>query len=327
VNVQLLIDSIVRQTTVLIAQLATAGGARAPLSNVANQVFLDLVDELHQQGVSRKVSASMFGLALRTYFRKIQRLRESTTEGGRSLWEAILEFLSEGRLVTRTEVLSRFHRDDPDLVRGVLHDLAESGLVMRLGSGKSLSYRAATPEELDSLSAREAESGTDELVWAIIYREGPLSLEALRKVARANDLEGILSRLVSDQRITKDDSTGTALYSSRRLFVQNGAATGWEAAVLDHFQAMVQTIIVRLGGGGERTSRAPEGGSTYTYGVWPGHPLEGEVLSQLDALRQRASELRNRVSAYNAAHRGQKTYTEVTLYFGQLATEIEEDSQ
>src|SRR5689334_16034848 len=84
-NVPLLIDSVVRQTTVLIAQLATAGGVRAPLASVANQVFLDLADELNAQGVSRKVSADMFGLALRTYLRKIQRLRESSTEGGRSL--------------------------------------------------------------------------------------------------------------------------------------------------------------------------------------------------------------------------------------------------
>ena len=41
-NAQLLIDSIVRQTTVLIAQLATSGGVRAPLAHVANQVFLEI---------------------------------------------------------------------------------------------------------------------------------------------------------------------------------------------------------------------------------------------------------------------------------------------
>jgi len=50
VNIQILIDSIVRQTTILIAQLATAGGARAPLAHIANQVFLDLVRELDEQG-------------------------------------------------------------------------------------------------------------------------------------------------------------------------------------------------------------------------------------------------------------------------------------
>jgi len=46
VNVNLLIDAIVRQTTVLVAQLATAAGARAPLAHTANQVFMDLVSEL-----------------------------------------------------------------------------------------------------------------------------------------------------------------------------------------------------------------------------------------------------------------------------------------
>ena len=38
-NITLLIDAIVRQTTVLIAHLATSAGVRAPLAHVANQVF------------------------------------------------------------------------------------------------------------------------------------------------------------------------------------------------------------------------------------------------------------------------------------------------
>jgi hypothetical protein len=52
VNVQVLIESIVRQVTVLIAQLATAGGVRAPLAQIANQVFVQLASELDAQGVS-----------------------------------------------------------------------------------------------------------------------------------------------------------------------------------------------------------------------------------------------------------------------------------
>lgn len=42
-NVTLLIGAIVRQTMVLIAELATAGGVRAPLAHVADKVFVDLV--------------------------------------------------------------------------------------------------------------------------------------------------------------------------------------------------------------------------------------------------------------------------------------------
>jgi hypothetical protein len=64
---------------VLIAQLATSGGARAPLAHVAGQVFLELVRELEAQGVSRKIGADMFGLGLRSYQRKINRLAESST--------------------------------------------------------------------------------------------------------------------------------------------------------------------------------------------------------------------------------------------------------
>lgn len=64
-NVRLLIDAIVRQTMVLVAQLATSGGLRAPLAHVASQAFLELARELESQGVGRKVSADMFGMACR----------------------------------------------------------------------------------------------------------------------------------------------------------------------------------------------------------------------------------------------------------------------
>jgi hypothetical protein len=38
---QILIDNIVRQTTILIAQLATSGGVRSPLAQVADRAFLE----------------------------------------------------------------------------------------------------------------------------------------------------------------------------------------------------------------------------------------------------------------------------------------------
>lgn len=39
-NARVLISAIVQQVTVLIAQLATTGGARAPLAQVAGQVVV-----------------------------------------------------------------------------------------------------------------------------------------------------------------------------------------------------------------------------------------------------------------------------------------------
>ena len=84
-NTKLLVDSIVRQTTVLIAQLCTAAGVRAPLAQIADQVFLGLSRELETQGVGRKVAADMFGLALRSYQKKVQRLTESETQRDKTL--------------------------------------------------------------------------------------------------------------------------------------------------------------------------------------------------------------------------------------------------
>jgi hypothetical protein len=121
VNVNLLIDAIVRQTTVLIAQLATAGGARAPLAHTANQVFLDLIRELKEQGLGNKVIADMFGLSLRTYHKKMARLSESSTDRGRSLWEALLAYVTDKGPVTRAEVLLRFQHDEDPTVRGKDH--------------------------------------------------------------------------------------------------------------------------------------------------------------------------------------------------------------
>src|SRR6185369_12082821 len=124
------------------------GGLRAPLAGVANQVFLDLAAELDRQGVSRKVSADMFGIALRGYQRRLRRLGESRTDRGRTLWESMLAYLSDGRLRTRQDVLARFSGDDDATVRGVLHDLVESGLVFTTGTGVDVLHRIATAAEL-----------------------------------------------------------------------------------------------------------------------------------------------------------------------------------
>src|SRR3954471_9031399 len=109
-NVSVLIDSLVRQVTVLIAQLATAGGVRAPVAHIANQVFVQLARELEAQGVSRKVSADMFGMALRAYVRKLRRLDEAVSEPGVTLWQAVLDFIRGERLIPRRRVLEPARR-------------------------------------------------------------------------------------------------------------------------------------------------------------------------------------------------------------------------
>jgi hypothetical protein len=178
-NVRILIDAIVRQTVVLIAQLATSGGLRAPLVHIAEQVFLDLAQELEKQGVPRKVSADMFGMALRTYQRRTQRILQSSTDRERSLWEAVFDHVRAGKLVTRDDVLERFRHDDEGSVRGVLRDLVESGLLFSTGSGRHVVYRLATDEETRMTTINGNGAGLGPFLWSVIFREGPLTEDAL----------------------------------------------------------------------------------------------------------------------------------------------------
>jgi hypothetical protein len=326
-NAQLLIDSIVRQVTVLIAQLATSGGVRAPVAHIANQVFVELANELAAQGISRKVSADMFGMALRAYIRKLRRLSEGRTVRGRTLWQAVLEFVREQGMVPRSRLLERFEKDGELEVAAILHDLVDSGLVFCSGTGKHAVYRAANDEELEQLSNLSSHEGLDELVWVVIYRNGPMSEEQLaEQLARAQDkLTEPLARLFADGRVRRLDD---GRLHAKDFVLPLGSPVGWEAAVFDHVQAVVQTICQRLQSSTSANDSDRIGGSTFTYDVWPGHPMEREVKEQLATLREQCGRLRRRVSDYNEEHGLEAHYEQITAYVGQSSIErrLEEGS-
>ena len=320
-TLELLIHSIVRQTTILIAKLATSGGARAPLAQVADQVFLDLVRELGREGVSRRVSADMFGLGLRTYQRKIQRLSESLTDRGRSLWEVVLDYVRTERIVTRAKILQRFINDDEAQVRGVLHDLSENRLLFCSGTGPATVYRAASEEDLRALRQMRPDDGLDELVWALIYRLGPATLDELLPDMGLElaELQAAVNRLVDAGSVERLSEGDQGRYRSTNLFIPVDAPVGWEAAVFDHFKAVVNTISARL----EVDRRDPAatgrvGGSTFTVDVWEGHPHAAAVYGTLARLRDQLIEQRRVVDEYNAAYGVPDDYDRVVLYAGQF---------
>ncbi len=326
-NVQVLIDSIVRQVTVLIAQLATSGGIRAPVAHLANQVFLDLARELEAQGVSRKVSADMFGMALRAYIRKVRRLDEAASARGRTLWQSVLEFVREEELVTRARALQRFELDGELEVSAVLHDLTESGLVFCSGSGRNAVYRAATEAELGRLSQLSNDAGLSELAWVFTFRHGPLTLEKLAELLsrRVEDVAAVVERLVADGRVEKG---ADGKLTSKDFVVPLGSPVGFEAAVFDHFQAVVQTICQRLNQSSVGThGKDVIGGSTYSFDVWPGHPLEAEVKAQLANMRKACGELRARVDAHNRAAGAKNSRQEIITYMGQCVLERDEGTE
>ncbi|HEX4337672.1 MAG TPA: hypothetical protein VH062_17280 [Polyangiaceae bacterium] len=327
-NSQLLIDAIVKQTTILIAQLATAGGTRTPLADIAGQVFADLARELQRQGVSRKVAADMFGMALRTYRRKVQRLAESQTLTGRSLWEAVYEYVGSRPVATRADVLSHFRRDDEEIVRGVLEDLVESGLVYRAGRGAQVSYRAASPSDLDYVTSADATDGADTMVWGAVYRLGPLTRDALAKQVPlpARELDACIARMIEAGQVTRAEVNGAAVLGAGGFVVPIGETQGWEAAVFDHFQALVTTVLAKLRMDSGATPADLIGGSTYTLEVWEGHPFEEEALGELRGFRARLSKLREKIAEYNTRTTVPDARTRVVIYGGQCVINYEESN-
>jgi len=327
-TVDLLINAIVRQTTILIAQLATSGGLRAPLATVASQVFLDLVGELERQRVSRKVSADMFGLGLRTYRRKIQRLSASVTDRGSSLWEAMLDYLRARESATRAEIFERFSVDDEAQVKAVLHDLCESQLVLGSRVGATTTYRAAHGEELIALQEARGDEGMDDLVLALMFREPPLPIDEIASRARlgVDRVEPILSRLVDEGRLERALRDGVPMYQATRLVLPLGSTAGWEAAVFDHFKALVATIMSRLPDKSIPPTLADAvGGSTYTISLWPGHPMADEVYGTLKRFRSELSNMRDRAAQVNLEHGVPEAHTRAVIYVGQCLIGEEND--
>jgi hypothetical protein len=325
-NLERVISAIVRQTTVLVARLSTAGGVRSPLARVADQVFVGLVEELERQGVGKKVVADMFGMALRSYQLKVQRLQESATDGGTTLWAAVRHHIEERGPLTRDDVFRRFARDDEASVGGILNDLVESGLVFRAGRGGNALFRATTREDLAALASEDSAAAHDAHVGLIVCRDGPLSADAVAVATRLSpeNVEASLARLTADGRVRKLENEDR--FSAERCLIPVGDDAGFEAALLDHHQAVLNALAGKVASGTRRSDAADvTGGATYGFELWPGHPEESAVRGLLGRLRGEAASVWERTSEHNQAHpHGDDGRYRVTFYLGQHLREDEE---
>ncbi len=318
-NVANLIDALVRQTSVLLAQLATTGGGRAQLANTANQVFLDIVGALREQGLGNRVIADMFGLALRTYQERVRKLSESRTIRGKSLWEAVLEHIRLHGPILRADVLQRFRYDDADTVRGVLRDLTHAGLVYRTGRGDAVSYRALEEALLGEL-ADQSEGSLLNVVHITVAQRGSQSVAELAAHTALPEerVAGALATLEARGLVRTRGTEAPLRYTTDECALPYEDPSGWEAALLDHYQAMVGALCAKLDAGTRGAqSKDVIGGSTYGFEVWPGHPQYEEVRGLLSQFRRRCSALRETVAAHNQTGAAPTERERVILYFGQ----------
>jgi hypothetical protein len=224
---------------------------------------------------------------------------------------------------SRAQVLKRFSRDDHNLVRGVLHDLTESGLLFSSGSGPEQMFRATTKAEQLQMGKLADPAGFAELLWALIYREGPLDRAALGELVASDvdRLDAALEHLRALGKIAVEGQGDARRYRAERLEVLLQAEVGWEAAVFDHYRALVQTICQRLAHGGSGGAGAAGqgriGGSTFTLDVWEGHPFADEAYGVLARFRAIHTELYERIERHNAEHGRPLEFDQVVIYGGQ----------
>jgi hypothetical protein len=314
-DVKLLIDDIVRQTTVLIAQLSTAAGVRAPLSHIADQVFVELARDLEAQGVRRKVVADMFGLALRSYQLKFQRLTESA-ERGTSLWQLVHERLS-GSAQTRGELSAALAPAEAADVAAVLHDLVGSGLAYSSGRGPSAVFGLTSDADRKRFSTASKTQALAHMVWQMVATGRASTREELlgQLSVESTALDVALAELMRDGRVTHSE----ARYAAESLHIPVGSEQGWEAAVSDHFRAVATAIASKLRDGRSRRQDTI-GGATLSFTVYSGHPLEAEVYGLLERTRARVGDLWERVSDHNKTVKPPESAPKISFYFGQNVT-------
>jgi hypothetical protein len=328
-NTQLLIDAIVHQTTVLIAQLSTAAGIRAPLAHVADQVFLELSREIEAQGVSRKVAADMFGLAIRTYQKKVQRLSESVTDKGDTLWETALTYLQTHGSAPRRVLLEHLSRQDPAVVGSVLNDLVSSGLVYKTGAGDTTIFGLTKARDLSQTLSEQRRESLAPVVWLLVYRSGGIGFDDLLEQLPVEQaaVRAALDTLLAENRVQRSGDEASPTYRATTFLVPVDSEHGWEAAVFDHFQAMVQAIGTKLRRGRTRSvSDDVLGGATISFDISAEHPHRERVLGLLKRVRSDVNELWGEVQSYNQENPiPEESRTEVSFYFGQCVTPPDEE--
>jgi len=127
-----------------------------------------------------------------------------------------------------------------------------------------------------------------------------------------------LQELLAEGKASVSIEAGAELYSAARFEVPVGESHGWEAAVLDHYQALVTSVCQKLTERGPMARSADTtGGSTWSLDVWPGHPLEDEAKGTLRRVRLELEDLRRRIDAHNTLGEVPAHRERVLVYLGQ----------
>jgi hypothetical protein len=297
------------------------------LARIADQVFLDLAKELDSQGVGRRVAADMFGMALRSYQKKLRRLTESAVCFDKTLWQAVFEFIRDHENVSRIELFDRFARDGEREVGSVINDLVSSGLLSQTGGKYDRYYKITSEHDLRHTIKISDRESVIPLIWLTIHNHPGITLAKLvnHLSLEKSVVRNAVKSLIDDGRCNGDPDSDRSPLVAEDLIVPVGDAQGWEIAVYDHFRAVANAIACKVRSG--RTCSKTEdivGGATLSFDLYSGHPYEARVTQLLSEVRERTNLLWKELEDYNSEHPiSEKEYRRLFFYFGQYYEETE----
>lgn len=287
-----LIDGVVKEFATLLVALAIRGGRRESLAGIDHVFFEALARELEARGVPRKVAADMLGLGLRSYQKKLQRIK-TQTESGPSLWQRITAFVAEREVCSRGDISDVFVHEDPAVLASVLADLVSTGLLAARDVGGSMRY-----EVTRGLAAPVDEETADVLVWGELFRRASTTDELEDRLPLPPpEIRNALGRLEAAHHVRCHHD---GVYVSDRLHIQQGQGEGWTEAVYDHIRCVTSALVTKLTG---KPSSARASGLTFSFDLHADHPLRAELVERLSDVRTELKGLWQRVAGYNERER------------------------
>ncbi len=330
-NFSNLVERMVPLVAELFATLKVNDPLRMDFASIAEKTVYDVVEVLRSEGLTNEEIAASLDLSIAGFYRKLKDLRE-TYEGGAAgseartvtLWERIYGHVLERsggdptRAVTFTAIERAFGFLTPDRLGSILRYLVRFGHLSVSGHGAAREYRVVVGG-----GAERGPSYHDAVVT--LYRDGPLSVAELAARLEADEAtcEAFVARLEAAGYLeTTPQGDAAPAHRATAYHIEPESPEGYEAALWDHFQAVVRAICkkVRLK---DHNARMHDviGGTTFSFDLAADDPLYGEISGFLAETRVRMEDWMER--ALERRPDPDDRAVRVTIYTGQMVEDVE----
>lgn len=327
-NFSNLVERMVPLVAELFATLKVTDPLRMDFAGIAEKTVHDLVGVLRQEGLTNEEIAAALDLSIAGFYRKVKDLRETYSPGDGTrrptLWELVYDFVleqsggSRDRPVSYMAIEARFAQLTPERLGAMLRYLVRFGRLSMTGHGPSRRYRIVERELPTGATYHDA--------VVTLYRDGPMTSAELAQRLETDEASchAWLGRLRDAGRL-EETTVGRqpTRYRATGYHIEPDEPAGYEAALWDHFQAVVRAICMKVRLGATQASmRDLIGGTTFSFDLPVDDPLYAEISGFLAETRQRMESWLRRHGELQP--RPGARHARVTIYTGQMVEETDE---